>query len=263
MDDAVFQNRLERQLGQAAAVQLRTVLLRTADIQLQSLREAILLDVVIRLAVLQFLLHGHQVLHLTDRIAEKFGQRFRHVRDAGQAGQQCLAANALQRVVEEVRVDLVLQRQILRLALVELKDLGRIQPELHLAKQQLVAAVEGKHGALRLPDAVAAQHLLDGASAQAIRPHDGVPCGEGQRHIRSQRQQHQRKRLPAGEQIRRAIDEEHRAARGKGQRQQTDPADQVASLFVQSHCLLRTPLLSRTACGTDRGSGPSPCGRSG
>ena len=58
-------------------------------------------------------------------------------------------------------------------------------------------------------------------------------------------------------------DEEHRAARGKGQRQQTDPADQVASLFVQSHCLLRTPLLSRTACGTDRGSGPSPCGRSG
>ena len=57
------------------------------------------------------------MLYLGNGIAEKGGQRLRHLRHAVKPPDQRLAADPLQRIIEEMRIDLVLQRQIFRLFL--------------------------------------------------------------------------------------------------------------------------------------------------
>lgn len=55
------------------------------------------------------------MLDVGDRVAEEGGERLGHLRDVRQPRRERLAADALEGVVEEVGVDLVLQREVLGL----------------------------------------------------------------------------------------------------------------------------------------------------
>ena len=127
VDDAVLQNGLHGQLGQAAVVNFLPLSAVALNGELEALGKAVLLDLEVGLAVLQLLLHRHQVLHLADGVAEKAGQGLGHLCQGRQPGYQGLAADTLQGVVEKMGVDLILQGQILGLAFVQLHQLRGIR----------------------------------------------------------------------------------------------------------------------------------------
>ena len=199
VDDAVFQNGLHGQLGQAAVVNFLPVPAVALDGQLQALGKAVALDFKVSLAVLQLLLHRHQVFHLADGVAEKAGQGFGHVRQRRQPGGEGFAADALQRVVEEVRVDLVLQGEILGLALVQLQQLGGVQ---HLPQALLHLPPAGGGEDVPIVGGAALQKQA-GVPLQPAEgpeyPKDGCPEQGGQQGGVQQRRRCPSRQQPAGQ----------------------------------------------------------------
>ena len=180
MDDAVLQNGLHGQLGQAAVVDLLPLSAVALNGELEALGKAVLLYLEVGLAVLQLLLHRHQVLHLADGVAEKAGQGLGHLCQGRQPGDQGLAADALQGVVEKMGVDLILQGQILGLPFVQLHQLrgGRHPPQV----LQRLANGGGQEDRLLLREA--------GMSLQRL-PHLLFQAEKGPDDPRRRRQQQQ------------------------------------------------------------------------
>ena len=117
MDDGVFDQRLEDELGHAG---FQKLLVLHFDFQREFVSEAAFLYREIILHVVQFVGEGHGLLHVGYGVAVKSGQRLRGLRDLLAACHQGIGADGLQAVVEKMGVDLVLQGQILRLLLLEL-----------------------------------------------------------------------------------------------------------------------------------------------
>ena len=111
MEDGVFHHRLQRQLGQHGFVRLRAAL----DMQDEAVLKAVILNARIRLAVFQFIPQGYHIAWAADAVTKKAGERPGDVGDVLLVLQQRHAADALQRIVKKMRVDLALQGLQVRL----------------------------------------------------------------------------------------------------------------------------------------------------
>ena len=113
--NAVFHDGLQGHFGQKAVQQLVIAVL-DLNIQKETILKTELLDKEVILDVGQLVPQGDNVFLAADAVAEKRRQRVGHPCNALAVLQDCLTADTFQRVVQKMRVDLVLQRVDFRLA---------------------------------------------------------------------------------------------------------------------------------------------------
>ena len=107
--NAVFHDGLQRHLGQKAVQQLVVAVL-DLNIQKETILESELLDKKVVLDVGQLVPQGDNIFLAADAVAKKRRQRVGHPCNVLAVLQDCLTADTFQRVVQKMRVDLVLQR---------------------------------------------------------------------------------------------------------------------------------------------------------
>ena len=110
MNNCILHKRLHRQLWDLTILDPR---LRIVDLQAKPISEPKLLDRKICLNILQFFGYANKIFNLADGIPEKLCQVFCHIRHDIESTRNRLAADSLQRIIEEMRIDLVLQSKIL------------------------------------------------------------------------------------------------------------------------------------------------------
>ena len=111
VEDGIFDDGLQEKLRALHAEDLVAVV-----------AEAVLLDHEVVVDIFELLADRHEIPGLRDRVAEKGGQRLRDIGDRLRPGRQRVAADGVQRIVEEMRVDLILQREKFRLLGRQLHD---------------------------------------------------------------------------------------------------------------------------------------------
>ena len=107
MTNRVFNKRLKRQFRQIA-VERRGVL--AADVHGEAVLKAVLLDGKIDLDISQFVAQGNHGRLAADAVSENGGQGLGHIGNFRDVVHERLAADGIERIIQEMRVDLALQR---------------------------------------------------------------------------------------------------------------------------------------------------------
>ena len=94
------------------------------------------------LNILQFFGYANKIFNLADGIPEKLCQVFCHIRHDIESTRNRLAADSLQRIIEEMRIDLVLQSKILRLPFADAQELAGVQQRHSLFQRHLCPSTE-------------------------------------------------------------------------------------------------------------------------
>ena len=121
VEDGIFDDGLQEKLRALHAEDLVAVVF-DVHVHGQLVAEAVLLDHEVVVDIFELLADRHEIPGLRDRVAEKGGQRLRDIGDRLRPGRQRVAADGVQRIVEEMRVDLILQREKFRLLGRQLHD---------------------------------------------------------------------------------------------------------------------------------------------
>ena len=119
MNDTIFQNRLHSKLWNPAFIYIISVRRIAFDRKLKSVSKSVFLNIEICSAVLKFLFNRYQIFNFAYRISEESRKCFRHISDICKPAYKRLTPYALERVIQKMRIDLILQRKILRLSLTE------------------------------------------------------------------------------------------------------------------------------------------------
>ncbi len=235
MVDGVFYDGLQGQLRQVIGQDVGVLLFVVLDREAQLFPEAVPLDDVVVADVRKFGPHRDQIVGAGDGVPEKPRQRLRHPRHIVQPGVEGLPPDSLERVVQKMRIDLVLERQILRLLSRGADQLVVADDVLHLADGLLNHGVERGRHFKQAVDRVPRNEKLQGPGAFEIRavnppaPHEGKPRDGGGFG------RQQKIMLPFPERERRADAEKDNGGGQSGGGRQTDAGRQVSE-FLSFHC---------------------------
>ena len=139
MNNCILHKRLHRQLWDLTILDPR---LRIVDLQAKPISEPKLLDRKICLNILQFFGYANKIFNLADGIPEKLCQVFCHIRHDIETARNRLTADPLQRIIEEMWINLVLQSKILRLTFADAQELAGVQQRHGLFQRHLGSLTE-------------------------------------------------------------------------------------------------------------------------
>lgn len=153
VNDRILHDGLQRDFRETALINVFPVILIALDTQMNPRAKPVLLDGIVILYVFEFILHCDKLIDIGYGITKKSGQCLGHVGHIVKTCRNGLSADAFQRVVKEMGVNLILQRQILSLLLAGGDELmgvqhrfQRLQRFLHTAGRRMAQIVNILHG---------------------------------------------------------------------------------------------------------------------